>query len=147
MRTLTNVSASLIAAVLAVASLAPVAQAQSQSFAAKVNVPFAFQTASGQHFQPGVYTICVTGAQTMLIHGAASSGLAMIQQLADDGLPVSHGKAVFTHYGDKYYLRSVSVAGNSTQLLFASSKAERQSQVASKKSPTAVELAVLQTGR
>jgi hypothetical protein len=49
---------------LAVASLAPVAQAQSQSFAAKVNVPFTFETVSGQHFQPGMYTITLNGAQT-----------------------------------------------------------------------------------
>ena len=57
MRTLTKVSARLIAAVLAVASLATVAQAQNQSFVASVKVPFAFETASGQYFQPGVYTI------------------------------------------------------------------------------------------
>ncbi len=146
MRTFTKVSASLIAAILAVVSLAPVAQAQSQSFDAKVNVPFAFETVSGQHFQPGVYTLSLSGAQTMLIRGTAGGGLAMIQS-AYNGLPVSHGQAVFTHYGDKYYLRSVSVAGNSTQLLFARSKAEWQSQVASKKSHTAIEMAVLQTGR
>ena len=52
-----KVPAGLIAAVLAVASSAPAAQAQDVGFAAKMNVPFAFQTASGQHFAPGVYTI------------------------------------------------------------------------------------------
>ena len=147
MRPFTKVSASLIATVLAVASLAPVAQAQSQSFAATVNVPFTFETVSGQHFQPGVYTITIDGTLTALIQGAAGSGLAMIGQLAYVGLPVSHGEAVFAHYGDRYYLRSVSVAGNSTQLLFARSKAERKSQVASEKSHAAIEMAVLQTGR
>jgi len=146
MRTLTKVSARLITAVLAVASLAPVAQAQNQTFIAKMNVPFAFEAASGQHFHPGVYTICINGTQTVLIRGAADSGLAMIQQ-ANEGLTVSQGKAVFTHYGDKYYLHSVSVAGNSTRLLFGRSKAERQLQVAPGILPTAVELALLQTGR
>ncbi len=60
MRSLTmlKVPAGFIAAVLAVASLAPAAQAQEQDpgFSAQVNVPFAFQTATGQHFNPGIYT-------------------------------------------------------------------------------------------
>ena len=57
-----TVPAGLIAAILAVATSAPAAQAQDAGFAAKVNVPFAFQTASGQHFAPGVYTISMNGA-------------------------------------------------------------------------------------
>ena len=44
-----KVPASLIAAVLAVASSAPAAQAQSPGFTAKIDVPFAFQTGFGQH--------------------------------------------------------------------------------------------------
>ncbi len=147
MRTLTKVSARLIAAVLAVASIAPVVQAQNQLFAARVNVPFAFETASGQHFQPGVYTIRINGTQTMLIRGATTSGLAMIQAQANEGRPAPEGKAVFTHYGDKYYLRSVSVAGSSTRLLFGRSKEERETQIAAGKTPSAVELALLQAGR
>ena len=141
-----KVSAGMFAAVLAVASVAPVAQAQNQRFA-QVNVPFAFETSSGQHFQPGVYTISITGMETMLIRSATSSGLAMIRQQASEGLPVAQGKAVFTHYGDKYYLRSVTVAGSSTRLLFSTSKEERQTQIAAHKTPSAVELALLQAGR
>jgi hypothetical protein len=147
MRILTKVSARLIAAVLAVATVAPVAQAQNQLFAAQVNVPFAFETSSGQHFQPGVYTIRINGSQTMVIRSATSSGLAMIQSQAYEGRPAPQGKAVFTHYGDKYYLRSVSVAGSSTRLLFAKSKEERETQIANGKTPSAVELALLQAGR
>lgn len=146
MRILTKVSASLIAAVLAVASLAPVAQAQRQAFAVSMKVPFAFQTASGQHFEAGVYTIRVTDAKTMLIQRGGDSRLEWIQEVSDDGPPVSHGKAVFTHRGDKYYLHSISMAGNATQLMFGSSKAEKHQEVASQEWPTAVELAALQTG-
>jgi hypothetical protein len=142
-----KVSARMIAAVLAVASVAPVAQAQYQSFAAQVKVPFAFESSSGQHFQPGVYTISVTGMQTMLIRSATNSGLAKIQEQANEGLPASRGKAVFAHYGDKYYLRSVTVPGSSTRMLFGESKEERQMQIAARKTPSAVELAVLQAGR
>jgi hypothetical protein len=142
-----KVPAGLIAAVLAVASLASAAQAQDQDpgFAAKINIPFAFETSMGQHFAPGVYTISMNGEQTMLIRGA-TSGL-MITQLANDGLPAVKGKAVFTHYGDKYFLRAVWVAGNNSHLFCGRSKAEHQLQVAAAKTPTAVELALLQTGR
>lgn len=145
MRTFTKVSARLIAAVLAVASTAIVAQAQNRTFAARVNVPFAFETTTGQHFQPGVYTIRDMGMQTMLIGGANANGLT-IYSVDPLGAPVSQGKAIFTHYGDKYYLRSVSTTGSSTRLLFSKSKEERQLQKARAKQSKKVELALMQAG-
>jgi hypothetical protein len=152
MRTITKASARLIATVVAAASLAVVAQAQNVSFAAKVKVPFAFVTSSGQHLQPGVYTICMNGMRTMQtiqIRGENSLGLVMIQQQASERLPISQGKAVFTHHGDRYYLRSISVAGSSTRLLFGKSKEEREreTEIATSKTSSEVELALLQPGR
>ena len=141
-----KVPAGLIAAVLAVASSAPAAQAQGPGFAARMNVPFAFQTASGQHFAPGIYTIRMNSQQTMLIGSNTSSGLAMTQ-LASDGLPATQGKAVFTHYGDQYFLRTVWVAGQSSHLICDRSKAERQSEIAAGKANTTVEVALLKDGR
>jgi hypothetical protein len=82
----------------------------------------------------------------MLIRGMGTSGLTLTQ-LASDGLPATKGKAVFTHYGDKYFLRAVWVAGNDSHLFCGRSKAEHQLQVAATKTPTAVEVALLQTGR
>jgi hypothetical protein len=143
-----KVPAGLIAAVLAVASSAPAAQAQDAGFAAKMNVPFAFQTASGQHFAPGVYTISMNGPQSVLIRSNTTSGLTLAQ-LANDGLPATQGKAVFTHYGDQYFLRTVWVAGNTSHLICGRSKAEQESQIAAGKAKpnTAVEVALLKAGR
>jgi hypothetical protein len=141
-----KVPARLIAAVLTVASLAPVAQAQDSEFAAKMNVPFAFQTASGQHFGPGVYTVRMSGQWTMRIEGTETSGMAMAQ-LAYDGQPATQGKAVFTHDGDRYFLNTVWVAGHSSHLLCSSSKAERQSQIAAVKTASTIEVSLLQEGR
>ena len=141
-----KVPAGLIAAVLAVASSAPAAQAQDAGFAAKMNVPFAFQTASGQHFAPGVYTMRMNGEQSMVIRSNTTSGL-FLAQLANDEQPPAQGKAVFSHYGDQYYLRTVSVAGNSSHLICYKSKAERESQIAAGKTSTTVEVAVLKAGR
>jgi hypothetical protein len=142
--TTSQVPAVLIAALLAVASLAPVAKAQDSGFAANINVPFTFQTATGQKFAPGVYTIRMNG-QAMLIRGKETSGLA-ITQVADDGVAATQGKAVFTHYGNQYFLHTVSVTGRSSHLLFRTSKKERQSQIAAGKSGGAVEVALLQEG-
>jgi hypothetical protein len=143
-----KVPAGLIAAVLAVASSAPAAQAQDATFAAKMNVPFAFQTTSGQHFAPGIYTIRMNGEQSMLIQSNTTAGLT-ITQLANDGLPSTQGKAVFTHYGDRYFLRTVWVSGETSHLICGKSKAERESQIATgqTKANTSVEVALLQAGR
>jgi hypothetical protein len=145
MRTSTTspLPAVLIAALLAIASLAPAANAQ-DSFAAKLKVPFAFQTATGQTFAPGVYTIRMNG-QVMEIRGTTTAGLALTQ-LAYDGLPATRGKAVFTHYGDQYFLHTVSVAGKASHLLCKTSKAERHLQTAVGKPSAAIEVALLQEG-
>ena len=140
---MSKVSASFITAVLAVASLAPALRAQDSGFKAKVDVPFAFETVTGQHFAPGVYTIRMNGADTMLIQGQSTSGLAMTQ-LANDGPRATAGKAVFTKYGDKYFLRSVWVAGNSSHLLFSQSKAEKRAQLAEIKTRSDVQIALLE---
>src|SRR3984957_11056742 len=141
-----KVPASVIAAVLAVASSAPAAQAQDPGFAAKMNVPFAFQTASGQHFAPGIYTINMNGPQSIVIRNNTTAGV-VLAQLANDQQPPAQGKAVFSHYGDQYFLRTVSVAGNTSHLICGKSKAERESQIAAGKTSATVEVAVLKAGR
>jgi hypothetical protein len=141
-----KVSARLIASVLAVASLAPVLNAQNPGFAARMNVPFAFDTPQGQHLPPGVYTIHMEGSQTMVIQGQSTSSLGLVQ-LANDGLEAKTGKAVFTKYGNRYFLRAVWIAGDSSHMVLNPSKAESGLQVAGKKATTGVELALLRASR
>jgi hypothetical protein len=143
---MSKVPATLVAAVLALASLAPALRAQDSGFIVKVNVPFAFESATGQYFTPGVYTIRMNRTQSMLIQGTSKSGLATTQ-LANDGKPAEKGKAVFTKYGDKYFLREVWATGNSSHLLCNESKAERRLQVAGIQAPSNVQLALLETAR
>ena len=141
-----KIPAGLLAAVLAVASSTTAAKAQDAGFVAKMTVPFAFQIASGQRLAPGIYTIRMNGEHSMLIRSDTASGVAMTQ-LANDGQPATQGKAVFTRYGDQYFLRSVSVRGNSSHLICDRSKAERQSQIASNHPSAPVEVATLKAGR
>jgi hypothetical protein len=69
----------------------------------------------------------------------------VLTHLADNSLTSTAGKALFTHYGDRYFLRGIWVAGNSN-ILCGISKAERRLQVADAKTPATVELA-MQPGR
>ena len=69
--------AGLFAAVLAVAPLSPALHGQDVGMVAKVNVPFAFETASGHRFAPGVYSVRMEGLHTLLIRGDSDSSLTM----------------------------------------------------------------------
>jgi hypothetical protein len=130
------------------AVVAPLAHSQELTTVATVNVPFAFQLSSGQNFQPGDYTVFTTGLGTMLIRSDIASGQAMIQVEASDGEPVARGTAIFMHYGDKYYLHSMSLPGTSTRLIFGRSREERHSQqIAAVRTPSYVALALLSSVR
>jgi hypothetical protein len=137
--------AGLFAAVLAVAPLSPALHGQDLGMFAKMNVPFAFETASGQHFAPGVYSVRMENLHTLLIRGDSDSGLTMTT-LEDNGQVAKTGEATFHRYGNQYFLTEITVAGRSRQIHFAKSKAENRAQVAQEQIPaTDVELALLET--
>jgi hypothetical protein len=139
--------AGLFAAVLAVAPLSPALHGQDVGMFAKVNVPFAFETASGHHFAPGVYSVRMAGVHTLLIRGDSDSALTMTT-LEDNAQTANIGKATFRKYGNQYFLSEITVAGRSRQIHFAKSKAESRAQIAAEKTPpTNVELALLETAR
>jgi hypothetical protein len=139
--------AGLFAAVLAVAPLSSALHGQDIGIIGKVNVPFAFATASGHHFAPGVYTVRMESLHTLLIRGDSDSALAMASS-EDYAQPAKTGKATFRKYGNQYFLSEITVAGRSREVHFAQSKAERRAQVAAEKTPpTNVELALLETTR
>ena len=137
--------AGLFAAVLAVAPLSPALHGQDVGMFAKMNVPFAFETASGHHFAPGVYSVRMESLHTLLIRGDSDSALTMTT-LEDNGQVVKTGKATFHRYGNEYFLSEITVAGKSRQIHFAKSKAENRAQIAAEKTPaTNVELALVET--
>jgi hypothetical protein len=104
--------AGLFAAVLAVAPLSPALHAQDVGMIGKMNVPFAFETTSGHHFNPGVYSIRMDSPHTMLIRGDSDSALTMAA-IEDNGQPAKNGKATFRRYGSQYFLSEITVAGRS----------------------------------
>jgi hypothetical protein len=105
------------------------------------------QTASGHHFNPGIYTVRMENMHTLLIKGQSDSGLAMTS-VEDNAQPAKLGKAVFQRYGNRYFLSEISIAGQSRHIHVVPSKAESQLQIAGNNTaPTAVELALLEGSR
>jgi hypothetical protein len=139
--------AGLFAAVLAAAPLSSALHGQDLGTIGKINVPFAFETGSGHHFAPGVYTVRMEGLNTLLIRGDSDSAFTT-SSLEDNAHPAKTGKATFRKYGNQYFLSEITVAGRSRELHCAKSKAENRAQVAAEKTPaTNVELALLETTR
>ena len=139
--------AGLFAAVLAVAPLSPALHGQDVGMVAKINVPFAFETASGHHFAPGVYSVRMDSPHTLLIRSDSDSALTMTS-VEDNGQIAKTGYATFHKYGNQYFLSEITVAGRSREIHFAKSKAEDRAQIAAEKTPpTNVELALLETTR
>ena len=139
--------AGLFAAVLAVAPLSPALHGQDVGMVAKMNVPFAFETASGHHFAPGVYSLRMENLHSLLIRGDSDSALTMTT-VEDNAHTAKTGKAIFRKYGNQYFLGEITDAGRSRCLHFAKSKAENRVQIAAEKTPpTNVELALLETTR
>jgi len=132
----------LFAAVLAVAPWAPALQGQDVGMIANVNVPFAFETSSGHHFAPGLYSIKMENVHTLLIRG--TSDVALTPATAEDNAqPAKTGKATFRRYGNQYFLTGITVQGASRSLHFDKSKSELRMQIAAgKTTPTNVEVAL-----
>jgi hypothetical protein len=111
--------------------------------AARVNIPFGFQTDS-QHFAPGVYTLEMENDHTLLIRGASQSWMALTS-VEDKAQPAKRGTAVFHKYGDHYFLSEITVAGTSRYLHLTPSRTESQLRRGQKKTaPDGVELSLLQ---
>jgi hypothetical protein len=98
--------AGLFAAVLAVAPLSPALHGQDVGMIAKMNVPFAFETASGHHFAPGVYSVRMDSLHTLLIRGDSDSALTMTT-VEDTGQTAKTGNATFRKYGNQYFLAEI----------------------------------------
>jgi hypothetical protein len=133
---------SIFAAVVAVAAFSPALHGQDVGMIGKVNVPFAFETASGHRFDAGVYTIHMENTHTLLIKGVSDSGLAWTS-IEDNAQSAEASKATFRKYGNQYFLSEITVAGKSRRLYFQPSKTENQLRIAGNKTaPTNVELSL-----
>jgi hypothetical protein len=140
---LIHLSASMLAAVFAFASLVPATQAQRP--VGRINVPFAFDCGA-THYPAGVYTIRSQGEHIASIQGPAKMGLVMMK--VDDSDRPSASKATFVRYGDSYFLRSLSSNSIGARFNFIASATEAQARRdAQSPKPNNVQIALLSAPR
>jgi hypothetical protein len=135
---------SLIACALTIGSFASTqsAAAQSPTDMAEVNIPFAFQTATNHTLPAGQYRVVRESDHLILLRGPAKAAAFVTMNDAITLRAPNHGKLVFDHSGDKYYLRQIWTAGSSTGLECPKSRAEKESLLAqNKQAPETTELA------
>jgi hypothetical protein len=135
-------SSSLIACALTIGSFASAPHALAQSTAvAEVTIPFTFQT-DHQTFAAGTYRIDRESGQIVLLRGSGdSSGLILMHEAVALN-PSDHGKLVFDHYGNKYFLRQIWTAGTTIGLECPKSRAEKETlQATNNQAPDSTEVA------
>jgi hypothetical protein len=132
-------SSSFIACGLAIGSLASIQSASAQGPIAKVTIPFDFQAGS-KTLPAGTYLVDRESPDLILLRGPASGFVLMYS--ASRSKATDHGSLSFDRAGDKYYLRQIWMAGNTTGLECQKPRAEKAALVAeNKQAATSVELA------
>jgi hypothetical protein len=108
---------------------------------AEATIPFSFQT-DHQTFAAGTYRIVRESDHVVLLKGpGTSNGLIMMNDTVNLR-PADHGKLVFDRYGNKYFLRQIWTAGDSTSLECPKSRAEKQTlEAKNKQAPDSTEVA------
>lgn len=147
---LKSFATSLLSCALAIGVLAsaPAAAAQSSTTTVKVDVPFAFRTAS-QMMPAGIYRIDLLSDHTILLRGAGSHAATFVMvHAATASKAPSKGAVVFDRYGNNYYLHQIWTPGDDSGRECSKSKAEKETlQAQNSQPPTLVEVALLDDTR
>ncbi len=134
-------SSGVIACALAFGSLMSTQAASAQSTIAQVTIPFAFQTTS-QSLPAGTYRVNRESPNLILLVGPGKASGFLVMNAASMNKAPDHGMLVFDRTGDKYYLRQIWTAGNSTGLECPKGHAEKAALLATNnEAATTVELA------
>jgi len=115
-----------LAALVAIASLAPALHAQNSTIHARVDVPFSFDYGT-THFGRGTYIITMNGDVALVVRNRETSQSAMVMARLDESpIPANSSLVTFKKYGDRWFLEQVQIAGNSNRVSVYESKQERQ---------------------
>ena len=113
--------------VAALIGLNTVARAQSQRKWTG-NVPFEF-TAGGKTFAAGDYVVKIVNPSSdrpvLVVQNAKTRESVIVQATSGTGKASDDATLQFRRYGDSYFFAVVQLAGESTNLTIAKSKAER----------------------
>lgn len=113
-----------VAALASVASLAPMAHAQTAIVYARMKVLFDFQYGV-KHFPAGTYIVTLDQNHVLMLRGAPGSALALADVNYDPGL-VHATQVVFKKYGDRYFFEEMTVDDSGARISIPESETERQ---------------------
>ncbi len=113
--------ATMAAAVLFVASLAPRDHAQDTEL--RADVPFAFQYGS-DHYASGRYTISDLSDRFVVLRSKSTTGAVMVQ--TSYGVTTTAGKLVFNRYGNRYFLEQIWTPHDATHLECIKTRTEQR---------------------
>lgn len=113
-----------LAALVAIASLAPALHAQN-TIHAQVSVPFSFDYGT-THFGRGTYVISMNGEALVVRNRITSQSAMVMARLNESPISANASLVTFKKYGDRWFLEQVQIAGNSTSVSVYESKQERQ---------------------
>jgi hypothetical protein len=132
-----------IATLVAIASLT---QAHAQNNAARINVPFEFNSGS-EHFAAGTYTVTTQGADILALRNDArrSTRLSMVEFRGDASSAHAPASLTFRKYGNNYFLAEYSKNGETLTLV----KSKKESSLAreyalTRINPSLVEVAAME---
>jgi hypothetical protein len=132
-----------LATLVAVASLAPALQAQTRSYAARVDIPFSFNYGD-QHFSAGVYTIGMENPNVLAL-GTRGHTVMAIVRVSSSPTPMRNGVVIFHKVGDRYFLKEYRPYWSDTEITLPKSSTERRAaaaELASRGSEPAAEVAL-----
>src|ERR1700722_3212334 len=134
-------SSGIIGCALAIGSLVSTQSASAQTPMANVTIPFAFQMGT-QTLPAGKYRVERESPNLILLQGSGKASGFIVMNATSRSKAPDHGMLSFDRTGDKYYLRQIWTAGDSTGLECLKSPAEKAALVATnKEAVTSVELA------
>jgi len=138
-----TISTIALATLVAIASLT---QAHAQTNAARINVPFAFNSGT-EHFAAGTYTVMTQGAYILALRNDAQRGtrLSMVEFWSDASSAHAPASLTFRKYGNTYFLAEYSTNGETLTLVKASKERSLSHEYAISDMPsTLVQVAALE---
>ena len=116
---------------------------QAQTVSMRATVPFAWQ-AKGQQMKAGEYAITSNaGSSVMLIEGKTRRGGGAFFIVSPDPGKNTASRLVFHHYGDRYFLSEIHVAGLAARKLPVSRAEKQAAELASTGSADTREIATV----
>ena len=107
------------------AALTIFASAQTTILYARFHAPFAYDVDT-RHMPPGDYILTLSSGNLLTVSSSDGAALAVVHVIYEPRR-VNASEAVFNTYGDRYFMREVTIHGRGTHIFLPESATERLS--------------------